>query len=587
MSSCAENSILRSRAVFDWDHYLTCSRQSIVYQKLRSEGYPTEKTNRAKLLEAYELSRQPPPGSSPIAPVLPPMDRNSFTLHHNHQNTDFAFYPSTSNPLTQQSLMTSATVDPSVLEYSNTSKVKYDVGLSTSVTLQKAAGYADVSIIQNLDTTTNAGWTAELPVVQRHDDLGVDQNALMAAEQTMQAARNENEQAAPFDDQNWLYNSMPLSDCHGQQQDAMSWEQDGLDNIQLFDSSTSTEHPKTTPLLILTETNIPAKENSLAASTLRRFSTGARTQLEITTINLPEQDGMTTPVAVECNDVLMSTPVNSIDPVSSSHTSQNGTRDSHESGITPSPTDSSSFGGRMIGVTRKARSGLMNMIIKRDSGYASGRNSPLTLSTEDNKPDPSSLLEFKGLHRVPCQRLHQPPPIDTFYVPESKIMERFKETPTCSQCQYSSIHNLSWSAQYLGLAVFKAELKLDTKYDIAALDKAGNSALHYAASGGAGFEHFAALILAGVDPYQINTAGQLFLHCLRPHIREIGSVGFDDKLVTGFHTDLVDLLNDYQPKGAFRWRDNEGRTVLDALASNISNAEVRARTFRYVICRKS
>ena len=95
------------------------------------------------------------------------------------------------------------------------------------------------------------------------------------------------------------------------------------------------------------------------------------------------------------------------------------------------------------------------------------------------------------------------------------------------------------------------------------------------------------MILAGVDPCQINTAGQLFLHCLRPHIREIGSVGFDDKLVTGFHTDLVDLLNDYQPKGAFRWRDNEGRTVLDALASNISNAEVRARTFRYVICRKS
>jgi hypothetical protein len=43
---------------------------------------------------------------------------------------------------------------------------------------------------------------------------------------------------------------------------------------------------------------------------------------------------------------------------------------------------------------------------------------------------------------------------------------------------------------------------------------------------------------------------------------------------------LIDLLNAFQPKGAFRWRDNEGRTVLDALASNIKDTEIRTQTFR-------
>jgi hypothetical protein len=276
----------------------------------------------------------------------------------------------------------------------------------------------------------------------------------------------------------------------------------------------------------------------------------------------------------------MSTVADSSDlnPVAS--TIQTGNPNNHGFRNTPSPTDKYSLGERMFAwVSPKAKSGLMNML-NRDSGYASGRNSPLAPSVDDTRPDPSSLLEFKGLYRVPCKWLHQPKPIVTFYIPDSKAMERFKETPTCSQCLYSSVHNLSWSAQYLGLAVFKAELMLDTKYNIAALDKVGNSALHYAAAGGAGIEHFAALVEAGVNPWQINTAGQLFLHCLRPHIREIGSEGFDDNLVAMFHAGLIDLLNSFQPKGAFRWRDNEGRTVLDALASNIKDTEIRTQTFR-------
>jgi hypothetical protein len=121
-----------------------------------------------------------------------------------------------------------------------------------------------------------------------------------------------------------------------------------------------------------------------------------------------------------------------------------------------------------------------------------------------------------------------------------------------------------------------------SRYDITALDKVGNSALHYAAAGGASYDHFAALIEAGVDPYQLNTAGQLFLHCLRPHIRDIGVEGFNEELVAVFHADLINLLNRFQPQCAFRWRDNEGRTVLDALASNVKDNEIRTRTFRWI-----
>jgi ankyrin repeat protein len=132
----------------------------------------------------------------------------------------------------------------------------------------------------------------------------------------------------------------------------------------------------------------------------------------------------------------------------------------------------------------------------------------------------------------------------------------------------------------LKFEVFQSELLLDGLYDSTDIDAAGNSALHYAASGGAGYEHFAALIDAGVNPWQINTAGQLFLHCLRPHLKQSGSENLDENLVTVFNTDLINLLNRFQPKGAFRWRDNEGRTVMDALESNITGAEMREQTRR-------
>jgi hypothetical protein len=208
----------------------------------------------------------------------------------------------------------------------------------------------------------------------------------------------------------------------------------------------------------------------------------------------------------------------------------------------------------------------------RDSGYASGRNSPFRPSVESIHTSP--LKEFHGLYRVPCSVLHQP-------------KDHFKDVPTCPQCRYSGIHNLSWSALNLRLEVFKAETKLqgfgdhNEVYDFAAVDAAGNSGLHYAAAAGAGLDVCSALVHSGVDPYQINTAGQLFLHCLRP---STNTSDWDKTTDTvEFQLELINFLNSLQRlvgKCAFRWRDNEGKTALDSYVLQISDKSLREQTLR-------
>jgi len=208
----------------------------------------------------------------------------------------------------------------------------------------------------------------------------------------------------------------------------------------------------------------------------------------------------------------------------------------------------------------------------RDSGYASGRNSPFRPSVESIHP--SSGEEFYGLYRVPCSVLHQP-------------KDHFKDVPTCAQCHYSGIHNLSWSALKLKLEVFKAETKLqgfgghNEVYDFAGVDAAGNSGLHYAATAGAGLDICSALVRSGVDPYQINTAGQLFLHCLRPSTNTFDwDKGTD---TVEFQLELINFLNSLQRlvgKCAFRWRDNEGKTALDSYVLQISDKSLREQTLR-------
>jgi hypothetical protein len=248
------------------------------------------------------------------------------------------------------------------------------------------------------------------------------------------------------------------------------------------------------------------------------------------------------------------------------------------------PTGTSFFGGRFIPLRKtKGKTNRSftpenrNSTATNDSGYASGRNSPFNLLMEGERPNPRSLNEFRGLYRVPCPNLHEPQPYNEDYMPQPT--GRFKNTENCPHCQYSGIHNLSWSAKQLKLEVFMTELKLDVFYNVTDLDTAGNSALHYAAVGGANFEHFIALIQAGVNPYQLNTRGQLFLHCLRPQLKNIGSDSFDVHLLTAFNLNLVNLLNRFRLTGAFRWRDNEGMTAVDALALQINDSETTRRIF--------
>jgi ankyrin repeat protein len=214
-----------------------------------------------------------------------------------------------------------------------------------------------------------------------------------------------------------------------------------------------------------------------------------------------------------------------------------------------------------------------------DSGYGSGRSSPFSFQAVERpsrRTVPASAPPFNGLHRVPCKGFHEPRKYNAFYKPQPT--GRYREVDTCRKCKYSAIHNLSWSAQYLKYEVFETELKLPETYKVTALDAAGNSALHYAAIGGAGLEVIAILIEYGVDPCQINTSGELFLHCMRPHFEQ-SNPGFEKCLFPAFRTNLVNLLNDLDPKynGLFRWRDNTGTAALERFVSNISDNDIKSR----------
>jgi hypothetical protein len=199
-----------------------------------------------------------------------------------------------------------------------------------------------------------------------------------------------------------------------------------------------------------------------------------------------------------------------------------------------------------------------------DSGYATGHTSCLTLD-QVRQMNIQSLKEFNGLYRVACHILHEP---------QSK--NQCKDIATCTYCRYSSIHNLAWSARYLKLEVFLSELKLEGVYDFCALDAAGNSALHYAAAGGAGYQHLKALIDVGVDPYIANTAGELFIYCLRP-IEPFTLEPNSDCLKSD---DLVKLLKLLKHERVFDWRDNDGQTIMHALALKITEPELKSKIFK-------
>jgi hypothetical protein len=242
-----------------------------------------------------------------------------------------------------------------------------------------------------------------------------------------------------------------------------------------------------------------------------------------------------------------------------SSSSNTGTRNKFRSLFKPKSISSSISSG-----SRKRYATSQFTYNTDDSGYATGHTSCLTLD-QVRQMNIQSLKEFNGLYRVACHILHEP---------QSKT--QYKDISTCTHCRYSSIHNLAWSARYLKLEVFLSELKLQGVYDFCALDAAGNSALHYAAAGGAGYRHLKALIDVGVDPYIANTAGELFIYCLRP-IEPFTLEPNSDCLKSD---DLVRLLKLLQHDRVFDWRDNDGQTIMHALALKITEPELKTKIFK-------
>jgi ankyrin repeat protein len=110
--------------------------------------------------------------------------------------------------------------------------------------------------------------------------------------------------------------------------------------------------------------------------------------------------------------------------------------------------------------------------------------------------------------------------------------------------------------------------------DVQALDKAGNSALHYAAISGASHAHLKILIEAGVPIYEQNTANETFLHCLRRR-----DAGTESDSLDCYQHGLVSLLESIDLKKIFGQQDNNGRTILHTFASHIMEPQLREATF--------
>jgi hypothetical protein len=237
----------------------------------------------------------------------------------------------------------------------------------------------------------------------------------------------------------------------------------------------------------------------------------------------------------------------------------------------------------MKNIATKARANQESPFADNDSGYRSGRETPSTHYRDSVMSQVSHLshmsemsqfslfsqlespTELERPYRIVCHTLHEP-----------LFPNMYRETPPCTECRYSNTHNLAAIGKNLALKEFRDELRLDF-YMIKDIDAAGNSALHYAAAFGVSYAHLNALIDAGVPPDQLNTANQNFLHCLR--LPEVCNVGFDDSNLKSATSNLVTLLNRLDLK-IIGQQDNDGQTVLHALASHINEPELRDEIFK-------
>lgn len=218
-----------------------------------------------------------------------------------------------------------------------------------------------------------------------------------------------------------------------------------------------------------------------------------------------------------------------------------------------------------------------SLVADNDSGYCTLASSSTRSSGRDSlmpsrSARPSlmlnfeSLTDFQGLYRVECRTCQ-----------EYGIPSLYREMQPCSHCGFSKIHNLAASASRLMLRDFQDEIRLMSSSDLQALDAARNTALFYAAASGASSAHLKALIHAGISPYHRNTANQSFLHSMRPSKTRSQSCSLDC-----FEMGLCEMLRLFDPKMVFDQQDNNGQTVLQTLASYITEPACREDVFRYV-----
>jgi len=83
------------------------------------------------------------------------------------------------------------------------------------------------------------------------------------------------------------------------------------------------------------------------------------------------------------------------------------------------------------------------------------------------------------------------------------------------------------------------------------------------------------LIDVGVDPYIANSAGELFIYCLRP--LQPFTLEPNSDCLRG--DDLIKLLGLLQLERVSNWRDNDGQTVMHALALKISEPDLKSKIF--------
>lgn len=362
---------------------LTSPSVRVVYSKLKSAGYPAEPAERAKVMSRLNIARWPSELSIPSS---------NGTLRQRRAA------PSQPDP-------TVSRINQQTLTYPHAASLPFG---------QRGSKQEDFS-------SPSMPWTAGQPRLANgsgvNQSMGTEklhENSLFSLPEEPTSSGFDTEDVASF-----------------QGHDNMPWE---IGEAESF-LDLAIEYPDET------------KSPSLFPSEVHRAVPEKCVQLE--TCSLVETAAVATEIRPDIHELYRPMPITTdYSPYLPDTTSPCTQRTPSPSTNFSRPSATSYFGGRLFPFRKpKARNNRCftpekrNSTATTDSGYASGRNSPFVLLPEGDHPHPRSLMEFKGLYRVPCPRLHEPQPYNEDYMPHPT--ERFKDTEKCLHCQYSGIHNLS------------------------------------------------------------------------------------------------------------------------------------------------